>query len=123
MQKKILLVEDSEVDITLFSDILIKNKYDVYSAKTIEEGYKKAMDVEPDLILLDIMLPDGDGFELCRRIKNDTSLKRKPLVIMLSSKNELEDIEKAFNAKADDYVVKPPILEPLLRKVKLYLHE
>lgn len=122
MAKKILLIDDSELDIGLVSDILKKNDYEVSSALTVKDGFDKAIQVKPDLILLDLMLPDGSGYDLCKKMKSEASLK-DTLIIVLSIKNELADIERAFNSGADDYVVKPPSPEPLLRKIKLYLRD
>jgi len=123
MQKKILLVEDSDLDIAVVSDILGKSDFKVEAAKTIEEGYTKAVEFKPDLILLDVMLPDGSGLDLCRRIRKMGGIGERILIVVLTIKNELKDIEAAFNAGADDYMVKPPSPGPLLKKIQLYFRD
>jgi len=120
-EKKILLIEDSAHDIALVSDILAKHGFLIDSAMTAKEGFEKAVKMKPDLILLDLMLPDGSGFELCKRIRHESGLGDKVLIVVLSIKNDLADIDKAFECGADDYVVKPPASGPLLNKVQLYL--
>lgn len=119
---KILLIEDSAPDIAMVTDILSRHGFTIESAMTAREGYAKAAEMKPDLILLDLMLPDGSGFDLCRRIRRESGLGDKTLIVILSIKNDLADIDRAFEAGADDYVVKPPAAEPLLRKVRLYLN-
>jgi DNA-binding response OmpR family regulator len=119
--KKILLIEDSAHDAAVVTDILSKHGFAIESATTVKDGYAKAVSMRPDLILLDLMLPDGSGFDLCRKIRSQSGLGDKVLIVVLSIKNDLADIEKAFEAGADDYVVKPPAPEFLLKKIQLYL--
>jgi DNA-binding response OmpR family regulator len=120
-EKKVLLIEDSALDIAMVTDMLSRHGFAIESATTAKDGYAKAVSMKPDLILLDLMLPDGSGFDLCRKIRSQSGLGDKVLIVVLSIKNDLADIEKAFEAGADDYVVKPPAPGPLLKKVQLYL--
>lgn len=121
-EKKVLLIEDSAHDAALVSDILSKHGFIIDSAMTVKDGFDKAVKMKPDLILLDLMLPDGSGFDLCRRIRSESGLGEKVLIVVLSIKNDLADIDKAFECGADDYVVKPPAAGALLNKVQLYLN-
>jgi DNA-binding response OmpR family regulator len=120
-EKKVLLIEDSALVTAMVTDMLSRHGFAIESAMTAKDGYAKAVSMKPDLILLDLMLPDGSGFDLCRKIRSQSGLGDKVLIVVLSIKNDLADIEKAFEAGADDYVVKPPAPGPLLKKVQLYL--
>lgn len=117
--KKILMVEDSPVDAAIISDIIGKNGFEIQVAKNAKEGFEKAVTMKPDLILLDLILPDESGFELCKRLR--ATIGKSVLIVVVSIRNELSDINKAFDCGADDYVIKPPSPELLLRKVRLYL--
>jgi DNA-binding response OmpR family regulator len=121
-EKKVLLIEDSSLDIAMVTDILSRHGFAIESATTVKEGYEKTVKMKPDLILLDLMLPDGSGFDLCKKIRRESGLGDKGLIVVLSIKNDLADIERAFESGADDYVVKPPAPGPLLKKVQLYLN-
>ncbi len=122
MAKKVLLVEDSTLDAAMVKDIMTKDGFDMYIAKTVEEGFRKAVEIKPDLILLDLLLPDGNGFDLCQRIRKESGLGTNVLIVIVSIKSDRKDIEKAFEVGADDYVIKPPSPEFLLKKIRLYIH-
>jgi len=118
--KKVLVVEDSSTDAAIVKDLLEKEGIEVFVAVNAGEGYRKAMELKPDLILLDLMLPDGSGFDLCVRIKQEVSLSGT-IVVIFSVKDNMEDITRAFELGADDYIIKPPLPEFLVRKIRLYL--
>ena len=118
MAKKVLLVEDSPTDASIVKSLL--DGIDVEVATTGRAGIDRAKQTKPDLILLDLMLPDISGYEVCSAIRNDPALS-ETLVIILSIKDEVSDITAAFKAGADDYIIKPPLPEYLSRKIKLYL--
>jgi len=118
--KRVLLIEDSVADTAIVKDILRRDDLIVESAVDGEEGLNKARSARPDLILLDLILPGIDGYEVCRRIKNEESLC-DTVVVVLSVRDTVEDITRAFQAGADDYIIKPPWPELLARKIKLYL--
>ena len=120
MAKKVLIIEDSSVDAALIKELMIQEGLDAYVAENGEDGVKQAMALKPDIILLDLMLPGIDGFEVCSRIKKELSL-RGTIVLILSAKDDIDDINHAFQVKADDYIIKPPMPEFLVKKVKLYL--
>ncbi len=120
MAKKVLYIEDSPIDTRIVKEALEEAGITVEVAMTGEEGLKKASQMKPDLILLDLILPDIDGFKLCAQIKEDVNLE-KSLIVVLSIKDDVEDITKAFTMGADDYIIKPPLPDFLTRKVKLYL--
>ena len=121
MAKKILVIEDDVLDAEVIKKAIeSEGEMEVETASTGEDGLKKALEFKPDLVTLDLILPDISGFEVCRRLKSERSLA-KTIVIILSVKDTLEDIKKAFHVNADDYIIKPPMPEYLVKKIKLYL--
>ena len=120
MAKKVLIIDDSPVDAAMVKDFLDQEGIDVAIAGTAQEGLKKALATKPDLIVLDLVLPDMSGFELCPKLKQEVSLS-KTIIVVVSIKDRVEDINKAFHAGADDYIIKPPQPEFLFKKIMLYL--
>ena len=102
----ILVVEDEEDIQELVEYNLIKAGYRVECAETGEEGLLAAREHEPDLVVLDLMLPGLGGLEVCRRLKSGPDTAEMPIII-LTAKGEEEDIVAGFKAGADDYVTKP----------------
>ncbi len=102
---KILIIEDDKFLRELISQKLMKEGYDVCEAIDGEEGIKQVQKENPDLILLDLILPGIDGFEVLSQIKKDPVLAKIP-VIILSNLGQKEDIEKGINLGADDYLIK-----------------
>src|SRR3989338_5824610 len=92
------------------------NDFLVSEAFTAEEGVKKAEEERPDLVLLDILLPDGDGYEICRKLKSNP--KTRGIAIVIFTASNLKDLaKKAVEAVALDYVVKPFEPKELLEKI------
>ncbi|MEC4805745.1 MAG: response regulator [Jaaginema sp. PMC 1079.18] len=104
--KTVLLVEDSTTDRNLMSQYLKENGCVVLNAASVEEANTKLQQQVPDLIILDVILPGQSGFELCREIKKDPTLKKIPVVIC-STKNT--DVDKMWGNMlgADAYLSKP----------------
>ena len=116
----ILIVED-EADISeLLEYNLERQDYDPQSVATGEEGLVQAREGQPDLVILDLMLPGLSGLEVCRRLKGDPETREIP-VIMLTAKGEEEDVIAGFEAGADDYVTKPFRPKVLLARVRAVL--
>lgn len=114
--KKILLVDD-EPNIVMALEYSLKKKgYDVLIARDGKEALKIFETIKPCLVILDIMMPKMDGFEVLENIKNDTEDSSK--VIFLSAKNKEEDIQKGLDAGADDYFTKPFSTRKLLNKIQ-----
>ncbi len=105
MAKKILIVEDDKFLRELISKKLKDEGYQLAQAIDGEEGVVKAKEVSPDLILLDLILPGIDGFEVLSRIKNDSIVSSVP-VIILSNLGQKEEIEKGIKLGAIDYLIK-----------------
>ena len=93
------------------------NVYNVHIAKDGEEGLKKAKEVKPDLIVLDLMMPKIGGIELCKQIRKDEELKATKIV-MVTAKDQQRDEVKGMETGADDYIMKPFEADELLHVVK-----
>ena len=101
---RILVIEDEQAIREGLTDVLVYHGYDVDSAATGPEGLRKALSGKFDLVLLDIMLPGIDGYEICDRIRAEDRLQP---IIMLTAKGADEDIIHGLKLGADDYVAKP----------------
>ncbi len=116
----ILIVDDVETNLQLLGNILQDHHYDVSFASNGFDAIS-ILDTElPDLILLDVMMPEMDGFEVCRRIKNNKNTKEIP-VIFLTAKAETEEILKGFELGAVDYITKPFNSSELLARVNTHI--
>jgi len=118
--KKILIIEDDEDIALLIKESVEKIGHEGLLSPTGEDGVQKAKEKRPDLIILDILLPDIDGFEVCRRVRNESSLKNT-LILMLTSLQESVDLEKGYDAGADDYMRKPYETVELEKKMQALL--
>jgi DNA-binding response OmpR family regulator len=116
-RKKILLVDDSSTVLLMERMILSKNEYDVVTARDGQEGVEKALTEKPDLILMDVVMPRMDGFEACRRLREQDDTKAIP-VIMVTTRGELASVETGYASGCNDYVTKPINGLELLAKVK-----
>jgi len=113
---KVLIVEDNPQTVKLVKFILEKNDYLTISAKDGEEGLRMARKWKPDLIILDLMLPEMDGYQVCETLKADPNTKQIP-VLVLTALDTGPDFEKALEKKADWYITKPFEAQHLLRRV------
>ena len=116
----ILVVDDTQANIALLTEILEKQGYRISAAKNGEQALKIANHIVPDLILLDVMLPDIDGFETCRQLKDNVKTQSIP-VIFITAKTEIEDLITGFSTGAVDYIYKPFQSEEVLARVKSQL--
>lgn len=117
---KILAVDDTPASLKLLSDILKEEGYDVRSAICGELALRSAVQNPPELALLDIRMPDMDGFEVCRRLKAEPSTRDVP-VIFVSAVSDTEEKVQGFNLGAVDFVTKPFQREELLARVRTHL--
>ncbi len=117
---KILVVDDTQVNIEILNELL-SDTYDVLSALDGEFALEIAHDDKPDLILLDIMMPDMDGYEVCKRLKENKKTKDIP-IIFITAKSDENSIEKAYDMGGNDYVTKPFRPKELLARVKTQLN-
>jgi len=105
MAKTILIVEDDKFLRELITQKLIKEGYETSEAIDGEEGIKKIKEEKPDLVLLDLILPGIDGFEVLSKMKEDPALTQIP-VIILSNLGQKEDVERGLKLGAVDYLIK-----------------
>jgi two-component system phosphate regulon response regulator PhoB len=117
MLANILLVEDEKSIVTLIKYNLEKEGFKVFCSETGEDALKIIKEKIPDLVILDWMLPDTSGIDVCRQIKIDKKLKNIP-VLILTAKGEPDDKIKGLEVGADDYVTKPFNNKELLLRVK-----
>lgn len=117
MLASILLVEDEQSIVTLIKYNLEKEGFKVFCSETGEDALKIIKEKIPDLVILDWMLPDTSGIDVCRQIKIDKKLKNIP-VLILTAKGEPDDKIKGLEVGADDYVTKPFNNKELLLRVK-----
>jgi len=119
-KQKILVIEDERDLVEVLTYNLSKEGYEVISAYDGKEGLQRAQLNQPDLIVLDLMLPVMDGLEVCRQIRSD-SRTQSIRVLMLTARSEDVDEIVGFNMGADDYVTKPFKVKPLVHRIKALL--
>ena len=119
-RKKILLVDDSSTVLLMEKMILSKGPYDLLTASDGQAGLDAAIAERPDLILLDVVMPRMDGFEVCRRLRQREETRAVP-VIVVTTRGELGSVETGYQSGCTDYVTKPISGLELLSKVKSYL--
>jgi len=120
ISKRILIIEDDPSVLRATSYILEKEGYEVLSAQNGLEGLKKAKDSNPDLLLLDVMLPGIDGFEICHSLRGEPGTADLP-ILMFSAKGQETDKATGLKVGADEYITKPVDREVLLSKVAAWL--
>jgi twitching motility two-component system response regulator PilH len=113
----ILLVDDSKTELHALSEMLVKRGFNVRTAENGEEAMKRLAEAKPDLILMDVVMPGQNGFQLTRAITRDERFTGVP-VIMCTSKGQETDKVWGMRQGASDYVVKPVKAEELLAKIK-----
>lgn len=116
----VLIVDDIQENLQLIGNILYKNGINVSSASSGSQTLEKVKVKLPDLILLDISMPNMDGYEVCRRLKAEEKTKDVP-VIFLTAKNQIEDMVKGFELGAVDYINKPFNPSVLMARVRTHL--
>jgi len=105
MAKKILIIEDDKFLRELISQKLLKEGYDIAEAIDGEDGVRRVKSEQPDLVLLDLILPGIDGFEVLTKVKEDPAIASIP-VIILSNLGQKEDVERGLKLGAADYLIK-----------------
>jgi len=116
---KILLVDDSKTELHVLSELLRKHGYAVRTAESGDEALKRLAEDRPDLILMDVVMPGQNGFQLTRTITRDPRYVGLP-VIMCTSKNQETDRVWGMRQGARDYVVKPVQADDLIAKIKKF---
>ena len=117
---KILIADDNDANCELMEAYLAGLDCEIQIAVDGQDALDKAASFQPDLILLDIMMPKFNGFEVCEKIKSDPVGKRT-MVLMVTALNELGDIERALAAGTDDFLSKPVNKLELVKRVEIML--
>jgi len=120
MDKKVLIIEDDPATSRLVDYSLRHHGYEVISATNGLEGVRKARTESPDLIILDVMLPGIDGFEICHRLRSDPATA-KLLILMFSAKAQEIDKDTGKKVGADDYLTKPAAPADIIARVEKLL--
>jgi DNA-binding response OmpR family regulator len=118
--RKILVVDDEPNVVRSLRFVLEKEGYDVSSAVNGEEAMAKIQEIKPKLVFLDVMMPKKNGYEVCKEVKDNSSLSDTH-IIMLTAKGQEADREKGFDAGADEFMTKPFSLMAVVDRVKKLL--
>lgn len=118
--KTVLIVEDNELNMKLFHDLLEAHGYNTLEARTGPEALKMATEQRPDLILMDIQLPEVSGLEVTQKIKKDEELVDIPIIAVTAFAMK-GDEERIRQGGCEDYIAKPISVSTFLEKVKRYL--
>ena len=116
-KKKILVIDDTELMVKLTTDVLTKHGYEVVSANNGVDGIKMVASEKPDLVLLDVVMPGIDGFEVCKLLRKDESNNLIPIIMLTAQGNE-EDKLAGLELGADDYITKPFNPRELVSRVR-----
>lgn len=114
---KVLVVDDSKTEIMFMTDLLVKHGFTVRSAENAEDAFRKLAEEKPDLILMDVVMPGQNGFQLTRAISRDPQFTDVP-IIMCTSKNQETDRVWGMRQGARDYITKPVDATELMAKIK-----
>jgi two-component system KDP operon response regulator KdpE len=117
MAEKILVIDDEETTVQLIGILLERRGYEVIKALRAEDGLRKAYRSQPDLVLLDIMMPDMDGWEVCKRLRDMSDVP----IVFLTARGEVRDVVRGLEMGADDYIIKPYDNEELVARVRAHL--
>jgi two-component system, OmpR family, alkaline phosphatase synthesis response regulator PhoP len=117
---KILIVDDDMDAIDTLESLLEYKGYEVIACNDGASALRKVKEERPEVVILDIMMPGMDGYNVCETIKTD-SLTRDTIVIMLTAKDMFGDVEKALDKKADWYIVKPYDNKYVIDKIEFFL--
>jgi CheY-like chemotaxis protein len=120
MGKKVLVVDDHPDAVNILTMILQKRGYQTVSAQDGVEALQKIQDESPELVLLDVMMPKMDGYDVCRAVKADPKTCHIPIV-MLSARTDAASKERGLDLGAADYIAKPIDPAKTLEKIKKYL--
>jgi len=115
-KRKILIIDDSELMVRYVTDILFAAGYDVVSALNGTEGIRKVQEEKPDLVVLDVVMPEMNGFEVCKALRDDESNNLMPIIILTAQDNEDYKLT-CLELGADDYITKPFNQRELLSRV------
>ena len=116
---KILVVDDSKTELLFLSDLLMKNGFAVKTAENADDAMRRIEEERPDLILIDVVMPGQNGFQLTRAIVRNPQYAQVP-IILCTSKNQETDRVWGMRQGARDYIVKPVNADELIAKIKAF---
>ena len=119
---KIIVVDDEKASTVLFEQVLLMNGYEVITLNESSKTIEVANDFHPDLIILDLMMPDPDGFKLCRMLRADPKYRKIPILIT-TALNDMDSKLVAMGAGANDYLVKPFHIDELYSTIEKQLNK
>ena len=117
---KVAIIDDSATIVKMISDLLSRDGYTVFGMNTTTDALERIVRFSPDLIILDVVMPEICGYDLCRIFRNDTRTSHLP-IILLTSRSDLDDKVTGLEAGADDYIVKPFEAAEVLARLKTHL--
>ena len=120
-QIKVLMAEDEPEVLSIMSKKIAAEGYAVITANDGEEALEKIQKESPDVIVLDLIMPKRNGFEVLRRVREQPTSSRWQPVIIVSAKRELEDLQEGYALQADHYITKPCQIDDILRSIKLMI--
>jgi len=113
----ILLIVEDNLDVTRYLKSLLITNYNVYTAKNGREGLDKALELIPDIVISDVMMPEMDGFTLCEKLKTDERTSHIPVILLTARSSDMSKLE-GLETGADDYLIKPVNAKELLTRIK-----
>jgi len=116
-QNKILIADDNENIREALTSILEDEGHTLWIAKNGAEALRKAREISPDILILDVMMPEMSGYDVCRAVKNDPNLKNT-FVLMLSAKGQANEQNRGNETGADEYIIKPFSPSDILARIK-----
>jgi CheY-like chemotaxis protein len=119
---KILLVDDSQTVLMMHRMLLNEQQYELILARNGKEAVERAKREVPDLILLDVVMPEMDGYEACRRIREDAATRHTP-IIMVTTRGEPHNVQRGYASGCNEYLTKPFDGVELMEKLESYLGE
>lgn len=117
MSQKILVIDDEQTTLDLIQMLLERRGFEVIRALNADDGLRKAYRHQPDLVLLDVMMPDMDGWDVCRRLREMSDVP----IIFLTARSENKDVVRGLEIGADDYIAKPYDNDELVARIKAHL--
>lgn len=118
-QLKVLMAEDEPEVLDIMSKKIAGEGYAVITARDGQEAWDKIQQESPDVIVLDLVMPKQNGFQVLRRLRERPSSGRWQPVIIVSAKRELEDMKEGYELEADHYITKPCQVEDILKSIRL----
>lgn len=121
LRKRVFIVDDDFINVALLKRYVLNAGFDVDTAYNGKEALEKVRQQIPDLILLDSVMPEMNGFELCRQIRADERLKSIPIIMVTGLKTEADSIQGRMSG-ANEFLVKPVAEKLLIERIRSYLH-